>query len=180
MFSRHTEDNVQHRGWLERWLKTTEAYIDWQIQRQAEWQIDKLEQKRDIELNNGITLSGRLDRVDKNQDGYSIIDYKTGNTAKQQDIELAENIQLTSYAMLLPEVDNTLYLKLDNGKVAVAGLLEQEQLQQLTEDTTQRLNNDIEQIRQGAALPAWGDASSCAYCDMAGLCRKQIWESSSA
>lgn len=177
VFSRHTEDNVQHRGWLERWLKTTEAYIDWQIQRQAEWQIDKLEQKRDIELNNGISLNGRLDRVDKNQHGYSIIDYKTGNTAKQQDIDLAENIQLTSYAMLLPEVDNTLYLKLDNGKVAVAGQLEHEQLQQLTEDTTQRLSNNIEQIRQGAALPAWGDASSCAYCDMAGLCRKQIWES---
>lgn len=177
VFSRHTEDNVQHRGWLERWLKTTEAYIDWQIQRQSEWQIHKLEQKRDVELNNGITLSGRLDRVDKNNHGYSIIDYKTGNTAKQQDIELVENIQLTSYAMLLPGVDNTLYLKLDNGKVAVAGLLEQDQLQQLIDDVTQRLSNNIEQIRQGAALPSWGDASSCAYCDMAGLCRKQIWES---
>jgi len=179
VFSRHTEDNVQHRGWLERWLKTTEAYIDWQIQRQTEWQIHKLEQKLDIELDDGITLNGRLDRVDKNQNGYSIIDYKTGNTAKQQDIELAENIQLTSYAMLLPDVDNTLYLKLDNGKVSVAGLLEQDQLQQLTDDITQRLSNNIKQIRQGTALPAWGDASSCAYCDMAGLCRKQIWENSS-
>ncbi|MEE4282633.1 MAG: PD-(D/E)XK nuclease family protein, partial [Pseudomonadales bacterium] len=180
VFNRQTEDNVQHRGWLERWLKTTEAYIDWQIQRQVEWQIHKLEQKLAVELSNGISLSGRLDRVDENQNGYSIIDYKTGNTAKQQDIELAENIQLTSYAMLLPQVNNTLYLKLDNGKVSVAGSLEQDQLQQLTEDITQRLGNNIEQIRQGAALPAWGDAGSCAYCDMAGLCRKQIWESSSA
>ncbi len=177
VFSRHTEDNVQHRGWLERWLKTTEAYIDWQIQRQSEWQIHKLEQKLGIDLDNGITLSGRLDRVDESQNGYSIIDYKTGNTAKQQDIELAENIQLTSYAMLLPHVDNTLYLKLDNGKVAVTGLLEQNQLQQLAEDTSDRLSRNIEQIKQGAALPSWGDASSCAYCDMAGLCRKQIWES---
>ena len=177
VFSRHSEDNVQHRGWLERWLKTTEAYIDWQIQRQTEWQIHQLEQQQDVELDKGITLSGRLDRIDKNQTGYSIIDYKTGNTAKQQDIELAENIQLTSYAMLLPGVDNTLYLKLDNGKVSVAGLLEQDQLQQLTEDTAQRLSSNIEQIRQGAALPSWGDASSCAYCDMDGLCRKQIWES---
>ena len=31
--------------------------------------------------------------------------------------------------------------------------------------------------RQGARLPAFGDASACLYCTARGLCRKGFWES---
>ncbi len=176
VFNQHTEDTVQHRGWLERWLKTTDAYIEWQISRQQKWNIHQLEQSIDKTIDNSITLTGRLDRVDIKDGTHSIIDYKTGSTAHQDDIDLAENIQLTSYTNLLADVDNTIYLKLDNGEVKITGQLEQPQLETLQQDTLKRLVQNIQQIKEATPLPSWGDAQSCQYCDMSGLCRKQIWE----
>jgi ATP-dependent helicase/nuclease subunit B len=30
-------------------------------------------------------------------------------------------------------------------------------------------------LGQTTALPAWGDDQVCTYCDVQGLCRKQMW-----
>ena len=178
VFSTHNEDSIQQRGWLERWLQTVPAYINWQLQRQQEWQIHQLEQQAEQTLNDDITLVGRLDRVDRNANQLSIIDYKTGATAKQQDIDLAENIQLTSYATLLDNVQDTIYLKLDKGEVKQAGQVDAEQLETLKKDTLQRLASSVSDIKSSTVLTAWGDSQACNYCDMGGLCRKQAWESS--
>ncbi|VAW59487.1 hypothetical protein MNBD_GAMMA11-2653 [hydrothermal vent metagenome] len=176
VFETHIEDSVQHRGWLNRWLETAEAYIQWQIQRQGEWQIDQLEQTAEQTLDSGTKLTGRLDRVDRHSNQYSIIDYKTGTPAKQLDIDMAENIQLGSYASLMEDVCNVIYLKLDKGTVKQSGILEGEDLNQLKTDIIQRLESVISDIKSSTALPAWGDTRSCTYCDMSGLCRKQMWE----
>ncbi|VAW69050.1 hypothetical protein MNBD_GAMMA10-809 [hydrothermal vent metagenome] len=176
VFETQIEDSIQHRGWLNRWLETAEAYIQWQIQQQKQWQIYKLEQTTEHTLNSGATLTGRLDRVDRCNDQYSIIDYKTGVSAKQTDIDLAENVQLSSYASLMQGVCNVVYLKLDKGIVKQTGILEGEDLNQLKTDVIERLETLINDIKLSSALPAWGDTHSCTYCDMDGLCRKQMWE----
>lgn len=176
VFETHIEDSIQHRGWLERWMQTAEAYIDWQIERQKEWNIFKLEQQAEHNLNTDINLVGRLDRVDKQENEYSIIDYKTGVSARQLDIDNAENIQLTSYASLLEDVCNVIYLKLDKGEVKQTGIIEGDALEDLKSDTLQRLQTVISEIRSSKPLPAWGDTQACSYCDMDGLCRKQMWE----
>jgi len=31
-------------------------------------------------------------------------------------------------------------------------------------------------IKDGHALPAWGDSKTCAYCEMDKLCRHQAWK----
>ena len=177
VFNAHSEDTIQQRGWLDRWLETASAYINWQIKRQEEWNIYQLEEHTEQTLSNDITLVGRLDRIDKQAEQYSIIDYKTGATAKQQDIDLAENIQLTSYAMLMKNIHSSLYLKLDKGEVKQTGNIETEQLEKLKQDSLQRLESSIAEIKSYTPLPSWGDAKSCGYCDMSGLCRKQAWES---
>jgi len=177
VFNAQSEDSIQQRGWLDRWLQTASAYINWQIRRQKEWHVYRLEERVEQTLNNDITLVGRLDRIDQQSGQYSIIDYKTGATAKQRDIDLAENIQLTSYAMLMDNIHNTLYLKLDKGEVKQAGIIEAEQLEKLKQDSLQRLEASITEIKAHTPLPSWGDAQSCNYCDMSGLCRKQAWES---
>jgi len=177
IFNALSEDSIQQRGWLDRWLQTASAYINWQIKRQEEWDIYRLEDHVEQALSNDIELIGRLDRVDKHADLYSIIDYKTGATAKQQDIDLAENIQLTSYAMLMDNIHSTLYLKLDKGEVKQTGIIESEQLEKLKRDSLQRLETCISDIKAGAPLSSWGDEQSCSYCSMSGLCRKQAWES---
>jgi len=177
VFSAHSEDSIQQRGWLDRWLQTASAYIDWQIKHQEEWHVYRLEERVEHVLSDDITLMGRLDRIDKQDDQHSIIDYKTGATAKQQDIDLAENIQLTSYAMLMENIHSTLYLKLDKGEVKQAGIIESEQLEKLKQDCLQRVETCISEIKSGSPLTSWGDEKSCSYCDMSGLCRKQVWES---
>ena len=177
VFNAHSEDSIQQRGWLDRWLQTASAYINWQIKRQEEWNIYKLEEHVEQTLTDDIKIVGRLDRVDNQANQYSIIDYKTGATAKQQDIDLAENIQLTSYAMLMENIHSTLYLKLDKGEVKQAGIIESEQLDKLKRDSLQRLEISISEIKSGTPLTSWGDEQSCNYCDMSGLCRKQTWES---
>ncbi len=176
IFNTQTEDSIQHRGWFERWMNTAESYIDWQIQRQIEWNIYKLEEMQEQILNDRTKLVGRLDRVDKQSNEFSIIDYKTGGTAKQSDIDLAENIQLTSYAALMEDVCNVIYLKLDKGETRQAGILEGEDLSNLKVDVLQRLETVISEIRSSEPLPSWGDSQACSYCDMSGLCRKQMWE----
>ena len=176
VFETQIEDSVEHRGWLNRWLDTAEAYINWQIQRQHEWQIHRLEETAEQTLRSGTKITGRLDRVDTHNNQYSIIDYKTGNCAKQSEIDLAENVQLSSYASLMEDVCNVIYLKLDKGTVEQKGILEGDDLDQLKADVTERLETLVSDIRSSSALPAWGDTQSCAYCDMGGLCRKQMWE----
>ena len=176
IFNTQTEDSIQHRGWFERWMDTAESYIDWQIQRQLEWNIYKLEKMQEQELNAESKLVGRLDRIDKQNSEYSIIDYKTGNSPKQSDIDLAENIQLTSYAALMEDVCNVIYLKLDKGETKQSGILEGEDLSNLKVDVLKRLETVISEIRSSEPLPSWGDSQACGYCDMSGLCRKQMWE----
>lgn len=177
IFNAHSEDSIQQRGWLDRWLQTASAYINWQIKRQEEWQVYRLEERVEQVLSNDISLVGRLDRIDKQAEQYSIIDYKTGVTAKQQDIDLAENIQLTSYAMLMENIHSTLYLKLDKGEAKQTGIIESAQLKKLKQDSLQRLKTSIAEMKAHTPLTSWGDAQSCSYCDMSGLCRKQAWES---
>jgi len=176
VFKTQTEDSIQHRGWFTRWMDTAESYIDWQIQRQIEWNIYKLEEMTEKNLNTEITLTGRLDRIDRKDDGVSIIDYKTGNTPRQNDIDLGENIQLTSYAALMEDVCNVIYLKLDKGETKTSGALEANALNNLKTDVLQRLKKVISEIQSAHPLPSWGDSVACGYCDMSGLCRKQMWE----
>ena len=176
VFKTQTEDSIQHRGWFTRWMDTAESYIDWQIQRQLKWNIYKLEEMTEFNLNSESKLVGRLDRIDQQSDGFSIVDYKTGNTARQIDIDLAENIQLTSYAALMEDVCNVIYLKLDKGETKIAGMLETDTLNTLKADVLQRLESVVAEIRTAQPLPSWGDTKACGYCDMSGLCRKQMWE----
>jgi len=176
VFKTQTEDSIQHRGWYSRWMDTAESYIDWQIQRQLEWHIYKLEEMSEQDLTAETKLQGRLDRIDQQADGFSIIDYKTGNTARQKDIDLGENIQLTSYAALLQDVCNVIYLKLDKGVTKVSGILEGDELNNLKTDVLQRLESVVSDIQAAQPLPSWGDSKACNYCEMSGLCRKQMWE----
>ncbi|MDH5484838.1 MAG: hypothetical protein OEY43_06325, partial [Gammaproteobacteria bacterium] len=51
-----------------------------------------------------------------------------------------------------------------------------EHIKQLSQQRLETMVNDIHQKRQ---LPAWGDEKSCRYCDLSGLCRKQMFAANS-
>ena len=178
VFKIDSEDNVQHRDWLQRWLKIAPHYINWQINRQTDWDIYALEQKLEVKISDQVSIKGRLDRVDKQGEHYSVIDYKTGLSARQDKVNSGEDVQLVSYASMLDKATEVAYFELNKDNSKITSSLRDEDLNNLKERSQNRLIEMVEQLKQGAHLNAWGDEKTCRYCDMEGLCRKQSWSTS--
>ena len=175
IFSRELEDNFEHRAWLRRWRVLIPDYITWQIKHQANWHFSAAEQQASLELPGDRTLHGRLDRIDTGKEGADILDYKTGRAPKQEAVDSGEDVQLSSYALLSTTLPARVeYLQVD-GKVRSGASLEGAALATLAGGVKQRLIAVLDAIEAGAALPAWGDADSCRWCEMDGLCRQQAW-----
>ena len=183
-FSQDLEENALHRSWLQRWIKHIPSYISWQIEQQKNWNVLHTEQQIETPLLDSFSLYGRLDRIDqKNHSAqeatnqYSIIDYKTGRSAKQEDVNSGEDVQLTSYALLEEACNEVMYLSLDasDHRVKTGAHLNDEDLETYRELTQQRLNNMIHAITEQHELPAWGDDTACLHCRFSGVCRRQQW-----
>jgi ATP-dependent helicase/nuclease subunit B len=165
-----------HRGWLKKWQQIIPSYIDLQISVENEsWTVNSVESEGSHKLESRRTIKGRVDRTDiDKENSISIIDYKTGSTPGQRDIEDGEAIQLPVYALLMENVKRVLYLKLD-GDAKIGATLEGDHLNDLKTNIIERLVTIIGNLESGKPLPAWGDSTVCRYCDMDGLCRKQSW-----
>lgn len=180
VFARDVEESFEHSGWLSQWLKLVPEYIGWQIKNAIDWQFYEAEHKSKVLWKNNIELTGRLDRLDKNKQGLSIIDYKTGRSANLTEIEQGEAVQLPFYALLsekefeLP-VNQVSYLNLDK-KVKFGTQLAGDELDTISHQIGERLAQLIEEMKNGKTLTAWGDKSTCQYCNIDRLCRKQAWE----
>ena len=181
VFKQDMEDNTLHRSWLHRWLQHIPAYINWQIKQQQGWIVSETEKQCEATLNDiKLALYGRLDRIDtgtEHNSRHCVIDYKTGSSAAQAEVDCGEDVQLASYALLAEHTHSVMYLSLDesNGSVRTRACLEGEDLRSLTHDIRERLQTVVSMEREGKALPAWGDQKTCSYCDFIGLCRKKIW-----
>jgi ATP-dependent helicase/nuclease subunit B len=179
IFLADLENNVLHRSWLYRWKKHIPSYIDWQIRRQSDWTIFQSEKTLEATLAASLNIYGRLDRIDRNRENgkHAIIDYKTGQTARQDDVDSGENIQLSTYALLDDDACDVSYLSLDSSsqKVETKASLAEEALEVNREHNRSRLIELFDQMRDKTPLPAWGDDNVCCYCDFAGLCRKAEW-----
>jgi ATP-dependent helicase/nuclease subunit B len=124
-------------------------------------------------------LGGRLDRLDKNESGLSIIDYKTGKSASQKEIESGEAVQLPFYALLAEaelnkSVSRVSYLNLGS-QVKFGAQLSDDALDTISHQIGERLAQIINDMSNGKSLIAWGDESTCQYCNIDRLCRKQAW-----
>lgn len=177
VFARDLEDNFQHRGWLKRWWLLIPSYIDWQIRRTADWQVQQVETRIEQPFGSVAVLKGRLDRIDTNGRADAVLDYKTGGIPAQADIDAGEAIQLPFYALLHGEsVVQVDYLKLDGDRVQIKGGLADEALLELRDGVGMRLADLQAAVAAGTPLPAWGDPDTCRYCPMDGLCRRAAWE----
>ena len=191
VFASDLEDNALHRGWLQQWLAVLPAYLEWQQARQTLWLPTIAELSAETTLSGlpNITLKGRLDRIDSDitqpeadtSRAYAIIDYKTGKPPSSQEIIDGEAVQLPFYALLKPQnLKQVEYLQL--GKInnqyqaKTSALLEGAELQTLSDKHATRIQQLYTAMDHGQALPAWGDDQTCSYCDMTGLCRRQVWE----
>jgi len=179
VFARDQQDNLLHRSWQHRWLAHIPAYIDWQIEQHKHARVIATEQHYDTSLNAQLSVHGRLDRIDRPLDnsGNTIIDYKTGPSARQEEVDSGEDVQLVTYAMLDDSADRVLYLSLDEseGDVRTRAQLAGEELRRLHAESQQRLEKIFSLLDRQHPLTAWGDEHSCQYCHFAGLCRRNVW-----
>jgi ATP-dependent helicase/nuclease subunit B len=179
VFARDLDNSFEHSGWLQQWLKLIPAYIDWQIKNASEWQFYDAELQSTIAWKDNIELKGRLDRLDKNETGLGIIDYKTGKSAKLSEIQQGEAVQLPFYALLAETklekpVSSVSYLSLSS-TVKFGSQLSGDELVSISQKIAERLEQIITEMNNGKTLTAWGGEDICSYCDMKRICRRQAW-----
>ena len=132
----------------------------------------------------GVTLQGRIDRIDQLQGGMrQLIDYKTASlqSLRNRVREPLEDTQLAFYAALelLREEGEAgpleaAYLALDDSQ----GVIEvpHREVMRSAEVLLQSLSDELRQLRDGAPLPALGEGPVCDHCEARGLCRRDHWQ----
>lgn len=187
VFSSDLSENHEHQAWYSQAKKITPHYIDWQMTHSLDSSLYKVEEKitKELDINNTskpLTLSGRLDRIDKDENGLVVIDYKTGAYSKNKEVESGEQVQLPFYHTLLQDEDNQVtqveYLEVKSDVVKTRAKLSGDKLETIAEESAERLKEIFSQLHTQTGLPAWGDEKTCSRCGMQGICRKQMWQDS--
>ena len=172
-------------AWLERWREVAPAYIDWQLDREAQgWRVELAACEKSVHrllalaAAAELTLHGRPDRVDERGGARAVTDYKTGarKPLKQLTQDPTEDAQLVLYAHLIDEVSEVAYLPLGNDALEDGGLepvvLKQPVLGEAVAGHLARLLDTLQRAGEGEALVAMGDESACRHCHARGICRR--------
>jgi ATP-dependent helicase/nuclease subunit B len=162
------------QAWLARWFKSLPAYLEWQIENEAQgWRYSEAESAFALELE-GVRLRGRIDRLDVKEQEIRVLDYKTqtDQVLRNKLHEPGEDVQLACYAYA-HEASEAAFVSIESGKVkAVAP---KEDVAQLARLNAERLVSVMWRMRSGIVLPANGIDQVCAHCEMRGVCRKGEW-----
>jgi len=159
------------------WPGVREGYLKWLAEHEATGAtFEAGEAWREMPLG-GITLLGKLDRIDRQADGHALlIDYKTEprSTTTERIKNGQEDTQLAFYAALM--TDDTLAAAYVNlGEKEPTKTYEQPDIVGLRDELIDSILTDMARIARGAALPALGEGKACDYCAARGLCRKDFW-----
>ena len=182
VFESDSDASFEYQACLQQWLNIIPYYVDWEITRQQNWQVLKTELLADQYMDDNTLLKGQLDRIDINtQQQLAIIDYKTGQIPKKDEVSQGEYVQLPFYALLNTNKDakvkEVAYLQVNKAeKINIKVSLQEDELETLKQAIALRLQSIIEMMQNGHALPAWGDSKTCSYCEMDKLCRRQAWQ----
>lgn len=157
------------------WPGVRDAYLHWLTGHEASGaRFVRAEQAAMLSLR-GVTLSGRLDRVDTQGGVPLVMDYKTESlqTTKDRTKVPTEDTQLLFYAALLE--DDTLYAAYVNLGDRAVNRVDQPAVVPARTALVEGIVADMAAIARGAPLPALGEGSACDHCAARGLCRKDFW-----
>jgi ATP-dependent helicase/nuclease subunit B len=162
------------------WPQVRSSYLAWLAQHEAEgWQFDQAELERTLE-HAGVTLNGRLDRVDRLSRGPEagtayVLDYKTESSAVSKDRvkNPMEDTQLAFYAALLGEDD--IHAAYVNVAERDCKITPQPEIMAARDAVLSGITQDVQRIHAGHAMPALGEGKACDFCAARGLCRKDFW-----
>ncbi len=176
VFADLLQQDFAARAWLARWLAALPAYLEWQLQNEAQgWRYAEAESAFDWELE-GVSLRGRIDRLDVREQEKRVLDYKTQSeqVLRNKLREPGEDVQLACYAYA-HEAADAAFVSIENGKVKLVE--PRYDVPQLAQLNVERLLQAMGGIRGGAGLPANGIDAVCVHCEMRGVCRKGEWGS---
>ena len=124
-----------------------------------------------------VTLVGRIDRIDRGPDeACLILDYKTESpeATRKRVKQPLEDTQMAFYAALhAKDQDAGAYLSFHEREGCKT--ITQANLMEARDALVQGIHDDVERIAAGAFLPALGEGSTCDFCKVRGLCRKDFW-----
>jgi ATP-dependent helicase/nuclease subunit B len=165
-------------------------YVDWLHERDAAgtaWRESETEREIALPGVPGITLRGRMDRIDstagRSGAGLELIDYKTGGTQGLKDrVKLPfEDTQLAVYAALVADEGlptKAIYLAVDSTRELAE--IEHKNVERSAAALVRGLADDLRRLQAGAGLPALGEGQTCDYCAARGLCRRDHWTQEAA
>jgi DNA helicase-2/ATP-dependent DNA helicase PcrA len=130
-----------------------------------------LEEAFKIKITPQLTIGGRIDRIDKHNDGtLEIIDYKTGTAPKSRDV--SNDPQLTVYA--LSASSGGIFRKISKkvivsfyffeGQIKISATRNQAQLEAIREE----IKDKAEEIKRSEFLPTPG--KHCDFCEFRLIC----------
>ena len=164
--------------WLQHWLMLIPKFIKWELQRQNEFTPIKHEKTLSKNINDIISLRGRVDRIDASSSGNAIIDYKTGQTPSRKSITAGEQVQLPTYALLDKDCCQVEYVTIGkNNTVKTEARIEGDELQELVDANQNRLDKFCNALNSSTQFTAHADDDTCKWCDISGGCRSDYWKS---
>lgn len=167
-----SDSDVMERYLNAFWIEKMELFYQNEAERFAQGvKVAHCEKELSVECE-GITLIGRIDRIDHTSEGWEVIDYKSGKypstTAEPKDEDT--DYQLSVYALLaqnLGQVKGCGYYDLNRGVI----------------DFESYLNPKVEKLREilgsMASQKHWHweqceDFSACRYCTYAIMCQREL------
>ncbi|WP_035882315.1 PD-(D/E)XK nuclease family protein [Cupriavidus metallidurans] len=191
-FGKQIAEDGNAISYYRRWMEVLPSYVAWQAAREEagwHWRGGEFDAGVDVAMPDGVPLrlAGRIDRLDKGPDGaHAVLDYKTqpASRLRRKAGDAEEDCQLAFYGLLRADAVAGSWVALEGvkqgGRDSSPGAQREVDLPEFQAAVTwleRQLRHDVVRLRQGAKLPAIGDAAACTYCDARGLCRKGFWES---
>ncbi|MFO7975471.1 MAG: PD-(D/E)XK nuclease family protein, partial [Candidatus Hydrogenedentota bacterium] len=125
-----------------------------------------------------VHMRGRIDRIDEGDEGFRVIDYKTGSLPKAEYLKQGVSLQLVAYALALEQVIAP-GAKCVEAVLLQVGTKEKRRVRDAPRLTSWEVAKEgffdgvksaLEGIR-GAWFPPTPQPKACAYCDVRRMCR---------
>jgi DNA helicase-2/ATP-dependent DNA helicase PcrA len=155
-----TKDKYYQKGLLS--LKN--FFSDWQAKPIL---AEDLEQGFTFKIDKDHSLRGAIDRIDKKDDGFRLVDYKTGSpkeTLRAEDKEQLLIYQMAATEVLGLKVNELVFYYFDNNK-ELSFLGNDKEIEKLRN----KISQTIDDIKKGE-FPPKPSKETCKWCDFKNIC----------
>lgn len=160
---------------LEVWKKKLLNFYEFDKQRLINREIIMIEKEFNCSFNN-INIKGIIDRVDKFEDNYEVIDYKTSSTLSVDTLKTYEksvDFQLEFYYIALQQLFKTLNIKAFYYDLNECLLKEEVAIQEKLELLSSKFDELKELSKNEINFLKCEDKSNCLYCAYKVVCNRE-------